>query len=71
MRTLWFFSQNNITHIFVELQADKIVPLFGNLFADEPLPANGYVDISDKPGWGVTLNREKLHLKRPYRDTKK
>lgn len=47
-------------------KADTIVPLFGNLFKDEPLPSGGYIDLPDKPGWGVELNREKLHLKRPF-----
>jgi len=47
--------------------ADKIVPLFGNLFKDEPLPSGGYIDITDKPGWGVELNREQLQLHRPYK----
>lgn len=47
-------------------QADRIVPLFGDLFVDEPLPKDGYLDLSDAPGWGVELNREKLNLRRPY-----
>lgn len=34
-------------------KADVIVPLFGNLFSDEPLPSNGYLDVPEKPGWGV------------------
>jgi len=47
--------------------ADKIVPLFGNLFTDEPLPKDGYIDLpADKPGFGVTLNREGVALHRPY-----
>ena len=46
--------------------ADKIVPLFGDTFTDEPMPVDGYVTLTDKPGFGVTLNRAKLNLKRPY-----
>ncbi|HET8627306.1 MAG TPA: L-rhamnonate dehydratase [Thermomicrobiales bacterium] len=46
--------------------ADAIVPVFGNLFTDEPLPVDGYVALSGKPGWGVELNREGLALRRPY-----
>jgi len=58
-------------YLVMSPKADKIVPLFGNLFKDEPLPHNGYLDLPDKPGWGVELNREKLNLVRPYpRDTK-
>lgn len=47
-------------------KADKIVSFFGNLFKDEPLPKDGYVEVPDKPGFGVTLNREELSMKRPY-----
>jgi len=47
-------------------KADKIVPVFGNLFKDEPLPKNGFIELSDKPGWGVELNKEELNLVRPY-----
>lgn len=43
------------------------VSFFGNLFTDEPLPKNGYVELPhDKPGFGVTLNRDGLNMKRPY-----
>jgi L-rhamnonate dehydratase len=28
------------------------------LFLDEPLPINGVVTLSDKPGFGMTLNPE-------------
>jgi L-rhamnonate dehydratase len=47
-------------------EADRIVPLFGDLFLDEPLPVEGYISLPDKPGWGVELNREGLDLRRPY-----
>lgn len=47
--------------------ADSIVSFFGNLFLDEPLPKDGYVELPhDKPGFGVTLNREGLNMTRPY-----
>ena len=42
------------------------VPLFGDLFVNEPLPKDGWIDIPDTPGWGVELNRKGLKLKRPY-----
>ena len=46
--------------------ADRIVPYFGDLFTDEPLPVDGYVDLDpSKPGFGVTLNREGIKLVRP------
>mmetsp|Transcript_10379 Transcript_10379/g.20792 ORF Transcript_10379/g.20792 Transcript_10379/m.20792 type:complete len:444 (+) Transcript_10379:117-1448(+) len=48
-------------------KADAIVSFFGNLFLDEPLPKDGYVELPhDKPGFGVTLNREGLNMTRPY-----
>ena len=52
-------------------ESDKIVPLFGNLFLDEPLPENGYVSLSNKPGFGVTLNKQDNNLVRPYPRTPK
>lgn len=45
--------------------ADRLVPIFGDLFKDEPLPVDGYVCLGDAPGWGVELNDE-LTLVRPY-----
>jgi L-rhamnonate dehydratase len=45
--------------------ADAIVPLFGELFSNEPLPVDGYIDLPDSPGWGVQLN-EDINLIRPY-----
>ena len=46
--------------------ADKIVPLFGDLFVNEPVPKDGYLDLTDAPGWGVELNKSALKLRRPY-----
>lgn len=36
----------------------SVQPVFGDLFIDEPIPTNGYLDISqlDKPGFGLTLS---------------
>ena len=44
----------------------SLVSFFGGMFTDEPLPKDGYVELPDKPGFGVTLNREGLGMKRPY-----
>jgi len=52
-------------------KADTIVPLFGNLFKNEPLPKGGFFDVPELPGWGVELNKEKLLLKRPHERPKK
>jgi len=48
-------------------KSDDILPYFGGLFPDEPLPQGGFIDLPDKPGFGVTLNRE--GLVRPYTRT--
>ena len=50
-------------------KADELVPLFGELFTNEPLPNNGYLDLGDAPGWGVELNTS-LELIRPYESTR-
>lgn len=47
-------------------KGDEIVPLFGKTFTDEPLPAGGYIDLPCRPGFGVTLNRAELDLRRPF-----
>lgn len=52
-------------YINLSPKADKIVPYFGELFMDEPLPKDGFIDLLDKPGFGVTLNPD-LKLKRPH-----
>lgn len=46
--------------------ADEIMPIFGDIFVDEPLPQDGYMHLPEKPGWGVELNREGLNLRRPW-----
>ena len=51
-------------YINLSPKADKIVPYFGSLFEDEPLPCDGFIDLPDKPGFGVTLRRS--GLRRPY-----
>ena len=47
--------------------ADEIVPIFGDIFVDEPLPQDRlYLHLPDKPGWGLELNRDGLNLCRLY-----
>ena len=46
-------------------EADQMVPIFGELFKNEPLPEDGYLDLTDAPGWGVELN-DKIELIRTY-----
>ena len=47
-------------------QGDKIEPNFGSVFKNEPLPEDGYISLSDAPGFGLELNREHLNLVRPF-----
>ena len=49
---------------FVTPELDKIVGYFGGLFEGEPLPENGWLDLPDEPGFGLTLIRD--GLRRPY-----
>ncbi|CAC9892542.1 unnamed protein product [Aureobasidium pullulans] len=36
----------------------SVLPVFGNLFINEPIPEKGYLDVSvlDKPGFGLEIN---------------
>jgi L-rhamnonate dehydratase len=36
----------------------SVLPVFGDLFLDEPIPVNGFLTTADlnKPGFGLTLN---------------
>jgi len=47
--------------------ANCITPLFGNLFTNEPLPKDGFLEVPQRSGFGVTLNKEDLSLIRPCR----
>eukprot|EP01059_Diplonema_ambulator_P020024 TRINITY_DN3370_c0_g1_i2.p2 TRINITY_DN3370_c0_g1~~TRINITY_DN3370_c0_g1_i2.p2 ORF type:complete len:467 (+),score=175.78 TRINITY_DN3370_c0_g1_i2:36-1403(+) len=52
--------------IMLAPKADVIKPYFGDLFLDEPLPQDGFIDLDPKkPGFGVTLNPD-FPLRRPY-----
>ena len=41
-------------------KADKVIPQYYPLLKDEPIPINGKLKLSDKPGFGVELNKENL-----------
>lgn len=47
-------------------RADGIEPNFGTMFANEPLPSDGYITLPNSPGFGLELNRDALNLIRPY-----
>lgn len=40
------------------LDGKSVVPVFGNLFTNEPVPTKGYLDVSelDRPGFGLELS---------------
>jgi len=57
--------------MMMSAQADKIEPNFGTVFKNEPLPKDGYITLSDKPGFGLELNRDALNLVRPFDRTAK
>jgi L-rhamnonate dehydratase len=45
--------------------ADQVVPMFHPQLIGEPVPVNGRLKLSDRPGFGVELNTE-VALHRPY-----
>jgi L-alanine-DL-glutamate epimerase-like enolase superfamily enzyme len=47
---------------------DEIHPVFGDMFDGEPLPVDGKITLSDRPGWGLELRRDKVVLKRSFSD---
>ena len=48
-------------------EGNRIEPVFRGLFTNEPMPENGRIRLTDRPGWGMTLNRNELSLERPFR----
>ncbi|QEX16334.1 L-rhamnonate dehydratase [Hypericibacter terrae] len=47
-------------------KGDEIRPLFGDLFEGEVLPQRGSIGVSEAPGWGLTVRRDAVELRRPY-----
>jgi len=45
--------------------AEHVVPMFHPQLSGEPVPVNGRLKLSDRPGFGVELNRD-VALHRPY-----
>lgn len=45
--------------------AEEVVPMFHPQLIGEPVPVNGRLKLSDRPGFGVELNRD-IALHRPY-----
>ncbi|WP_243124301.1 L-rhamnonate dehydratase [Clostridium sp. AWRP] len=45
-------------YLIMSPDADAVIPQFYPLLLDEQVPTNGKLVVRDKPGFGVTLNRE-------------
>ena len=39
-------------------KATEVVPIFGKMFTNEPVPVNGEVSLTDLPGFGAELNTD-------------
>ena len=39
-------------------KATEVVPIFGKMFTNEPVPIKGEVSLNDLPGFGAQLNDE-------------
>ena len=39
-------------------KATEVVPIFGKMFTNEPVPIKGEVTLTDLPGFGAELNTE-------------
>jgi L-rhamnonate dehydratase len=59
----YHFVQSNINSPFAEFlsvgDGTSVRPIFDSIIG-EPLPVNGHVTLTDKPGFGVELNRDLL-----------
>ncbi len=53
---------------YVNVSADgtSLGPVFGTLFDGDQTPAEGQVQLSDAPGFGLSLNRDRANLQRPF-----
>ncbi len=51
--------------VLVSDDGASVVPLYGSLFENEPLPKQGKITLSEAPGFGVELDRSRA-LTRPF-----
>lgn len=52
-------------YLITSPKADKLEPVFGQLFEHEDLPQDGRIRPSDEPGFGLVLRKGQTHLVRP------
>ena len=45
---------------------DEVRPIFGELFANEVLPEDGVIRLTDQPGWGLTVRKDAVALRRAF-----
>lgn len=45
-------------------KGDGIASVFGPMFEGEPVPADGAITLTDAPGWGLELRRDRVALRR-------
>jgi len=53
-------------YVNMSAKGDAIEPVFGGLFDGDDAPADGHLRLSDRPGFGMTLNRNRATLERPF-----
>lgn len=49
--------------------ADRVEPVFGALFEGEQLPEDGRIRLSDEPGFGLRVRKDRVPLHRPYSES--
>ena len=47
-------------------QGDTVAPVFGTLFDGDDVPVDGRIGLSDRPGFGLDLRRDRVSLARPF-----
>lgn len=56
-------------YINISPDGRALSPVFGSMFKNEAMPANGAISLTDDPGFGLELDRERLKLSRPIPGT--
>lgn len=54
-----------VEFLMMHRDATEVIPMFSPLLTDEPVPVDGHLEVPDRPGFGVELNRE-LSFDRPF-----
>lgn len=54
-----------VEFLMMHHDATEVIPMFSPLLTDEPVPVDGHLEVPDRPGFGVELNRE-VSFDRPF-----